>query len=223
MGRIVVALALLVATAVVPQVARLPIALIGCGAASWSYSGRIFPILLRFFVVWLAFYVAVAAGRAWAGTQLSVLILDGVGSLGLALGVAGAVLLIVTSDPAELLQGLDRAHLPREFSYAVLSLVGLLPHVRTVGKRQLALLRLKGIGTGSIVQRLRAYPRIVAPLFGQLLQRQVTHARSLTVRGFFLRPTGGAPGAGLARRDVGLVILLAAAVGLSLLLTSGAG
>lgn len=217
MGRVAVAVALLAAVAAVPQAARLPVALFGCGAATLAYPGRMLPVLLRFFFIWLLFYGAVAAGRAWAGTSWVILVLDGVGSLGLALGVAGAVLLVVTCAPAILLEGLDRMRAPREFSYAVLALIGLLPHVRSVGSRQLALLRLKGSGTGGIAGRLRAYPRIVAPLFGQLMLRQWTHARSLTVRGFFelpVRPAEAAPL--LAVRDIALIaaLVLAAAIGL---------
>ena len=209
MGRIAVALTLLIAVGVVSPLLRLPVALAGCGMVSWVYPGRMFPVLLKFFLVWLVFFVAVAAGRAWAGTAMPVLVVDGAGSLGLALGVAGAVLLVVTSDPVGLLRGFDRLRLPREMSYAVLSLVGVLPQVRATGSRQLALLRLKGIGTATVAQRFRAYPRIVAPLFGQLLHRQVTHARSMTVRGFFAeapRPQGHV----LSFRDLAVMLALLA-------------
>jgi energy-coupling factor transporter transmembrane protein EcfT len=104
---------------------------------------------------------------------------------------------------------------PREGSYTLLALLGLLPLVRTVGSRQLALLRLKGIGTGTLVQRFRAYPRIVAPLFGQLLQRQWIHARSLAARGFYLRPPVTTPRHALiSRRDWVTVAYLAGIAGL---------
>ena len=226
MGRLAVAVALLAAVAAVPQAARLPVALFGCVAASLAYRGRMLPVLLRFFLIWLLFYGAVAAGRAWAGTSWVTLVLDGAGSLGLALGVAGAVLLVVTAAPALLLESLDRMRAPREFSYAVLALIGLLPHVRSAGSRQLALLRLKGSAGGGIGRRLRAYPRIVAPLFGQLMLRQWTHARSLAVRGFFERPGPAAEAAPpVVARDLALIaaLALAAAIGLGAALWLKAG
>ena len=224
MGRIAVAFALMAAVAGVPQAARLPVALAGCGLVTFAYPGRIVPILARFLLLWVVFYAAVAGGRAWAGAPWSELVLDGAGSLGLALGVAGAVLLVVTTPPTALLAGMDRLRLPREFSYVVLALVGVLPYLRSGGTRQLALLRLKGIGTGSLVQRLRAYPRIVAPLFGQLLQRQWAHAQSMATRGFFERP--GAPPEDQGKlngRDGAVVVALLVLAALGWAVVAGVG
>jgi energy-coupling factor transporter transmembrane protein EcfT len=184
MERLAVALVLLGTLAAAPGWVRLPVAAVGCGVVLLAYQERFARTLVKFLVLWLVFSSAVGAGRYWVGTPLHTLVADTAGSLGLALGVCCAALLVVRARPGDLLVGLDRLRTPREVSYALLSVMGVLPRVATVGARQLALLRLKGLAGGA-VQRLRAYPRIVAPLFGVLLSQQLAHARSLGARGFF--------------------------------------
>ncbi len=194
MERLAVALTMLVSLAVVPGWMRLPVAAFGCVVVLLAYRerGTSSPagLLGKFLVLWLAFSAAVGAGRYWAGTPLLVLAMDTASSVGLALGVACAALLVVRGSPADLLAGLDHLHAPREASYALLAVIGLLPRVAALGARQMALLELKGLagageGVRGIPARFRAYPRIVAPLFGQLLSQQLAHARSLGLRGFF--------------------------------------
>jgi energy-coupling factor transporter transmembrane protein EcfT len=164
---------------------RLPASLVACGMVVLFYHARFFAVMIRFLVIWLCFYIGVGAGRYFAGTELRSLILDGAAGLALAMGVACSLLLVVTGRPTDILSGLDRFKVPREVSYALLSLLRLLPQVRTLGARQLALLELKGIGGGGISQRFRAYRRILGPLLVILLNQQSTHARSLAIRGFF--------------------------------------
>jgi hypothetical protein len=203
MGRLLVAGALLASVGLVPGALRLPVGLVGSVAAAFTYREHIGRILARFAGIWLAFFAAVGAGRAWAGTGWEVLATDGAASLGLALGVAAAMLVIVTGPPHVLLRALDRLHIPRSATYTVLAVLRLLPQMASLGKRQLALLRLKGIGAGGPVQRMRAYPRVVAPLFALLLHQQLIHTRSLVVRGFFTRippgPRSDSEGAGAWR------------------------
>lgn len=190
MERLAIALVLLGTLVVAPGWVRLPVAVIGCVLVLAAYRERFASTLAKFLVLWLVFSAAVGAGRYWAGTPLHTLVADTAGSLGLAVGVCCAALLVVRGRPGDLLAGLDRMRAPREFSYALLSVLGILPRVAAVGARQLALLKLKGLaggglGIGGLAQRLRAYPRIVAPLFGVLLSQQLAHSRSLNARGFF--------------------------------------
>ncbi len=214
MERLAVAVVLLGTSAAVSGWARLPVAAVGCGVVLLAYRERFAPVLGRFLLIWMIFSAAVGAGRYWAGVPLSTLAEDTSASVGLALGVAGAVLLLITGRPSDLLGGLDRLRAPREFSYALLALIGLLPRIAAVGSRQMALLKLKGAGGGGIAQRFRAYPRIVAPLFGVLLNQQLAHARSMALRGFFADPRSGSAASPVVERRgwivIGLLVLHAA-------------
>ena len=185
MERLVVAFALLGTEIIVPSVVRLPASVFACGLVVLAYRAQFVSVMFRFLVIWLLFYIGVGAGRYLAGEELRHLALDGAAGLGLAMGVGCSLLLVVTGRPSDILSGLDRFRVPREVSYALLSLLRLLPQVRTLGSHQLALLKLKGIGSGGIGQRFRAYRRILGPLLVILLNQQSTHARSLAMRGFF--------------------------------------
>jgi hypothetical protein len=190
MERLAVAVTMLMSLAAASGWMRLPVAAFGCAVVLLAYRERIAGLLGKFLLLWLVFSAAVGAGRYWAGTTLLTLAVDTASSIGLALGVACAALLVVRGRASELLAALDRLHTPREASYALLSVIGLLPRVAALGTRQMALLELKGLagageGLRGIPARFRAYPRIVAPLFGQLLSQQLAHARSLGLRGFF--------------------------------------
>jgi energy-coupling factor transporter transmembrane protein EcfT len=186
--RLVLSAMLLGTVAAVPGWERMAATGIGCGIVLLAYRERWVRPLWKFLVLWGVFSVAVGAGRYWAGTGLHALIVDSAASVGLALGVASAALLVMAGQPSEILRGMDRIRVPREVAYAILALARILPQLSALGTRQLALLELKGLRRDGVGQRLRAYPRIVAPLFGILLNQQLAHARSLGLRGFFGAP-----------------------------------
>jgi energy-coupling factor transporter transmembrane protein EcfT len=185
MKRLVVAFVLIGTSIIVPAINRLPAVVFASGVVILFYRSSFFSVLLRFLVIWLCFYIVVGAGRYFAGTELKFLIIDCVAGLGLAMGISCSMLLIATGPPSEILYGLDWFKVPRDISYAFLSLLRLLPQIKTVGSRQLTLLELKGMLGGGIGQRFRAYRRIIGPLFIILLTQQLNHARGLQLRGFF--------------------------------------
>lgn len=185
MERLAIALFLLGTEVAAPASLRLPASAVACGAILTFYDARFVLTMLRFLAIWLCFYVVVGAGRYIAGVGLAYLVADGAAGLGLALGISCALLLVATGSPSEILCGLDSLKVPREFSYSLLSLLRLLPQVRKLGSRQLALLELKGMGRRGVRERFRAYRRIVGPLLVILLTQQSTHAVGLTHRGFF--------------------------------------
>jgi energy-coupling factor transporter transmembrane protein EcfT len=185
MKRLVVAFILIMTSILVPAITRLPAVVLASCMIVLFYRSRFFSVLLRFLLIWFCFYAGVGAARFFAGTELKSLIIDGVSGLGLALGISCSLLLIATGPPGEILYGFDRLKVPRDISYAFLSLLRLLPQIKTLGSRQLALLELKGILGGGIGQRFRAYRRITGPLFIILLTQQFNHARGLQLRGFF--------------------------------------
>jgi energy-coupling factor transporter transmembrane protein EcfT len=185
MERLIVAFVMLGTGLILPAIVRLPASVLACSMVILFYRVRFHKILLRFLIIWLCFYICVGTGRYFAGTELRSLIVDGAASLGLAIGISCSLLLVATDIPSKILHGLDRIKIPRDISYALLSLLRLLPRVRTLGSRQLMLLQLKGISGGSLVQRFHAYRRILGPLLVILLTQQFTHARGLELRGFF--------------------------------------
>jgi energy-coupling factor transporter transmembrane protein EcfT len=185
MERLAIALLLLGTELVAPTSFRLPATAVACGTILVFYDARFILTMLRFLTIWLCFYAVVGMGRYVAGTELESLLVDGAAGLGLALGISCALLLVARGSPCEILGGLDWLKAPREFSYSLLSLLRLLPQVRSLGSRQLALLELKGIGRSGVRERFLAYRRIVGPLLVILLTQQSAHAMGLALRGFF--------------------------------------
>jgi len=210
MDRLLIALLLLSSGVVVPNLLLLPSSVVACSIVTIVHKGKFVTTVLRFLTLWLCLYLLVATGRYISGASLRSLVVQGSGSLGLALGVSFSVLLVVTGPPAETLQAFERLRVPRGFAYALLSVLRLLPEIKDVGSRQIALLELKGIAGRGFRGRCVAYGRIIGPLLVLLLERQSTHARSLEARGFFelrrLRPIGR--GVTLTGRGVISAILL---------------
>ena len=99
--------------------------------------------------------------------------------------LVAATLLAAFIEPLHVLAIGDSLGLPRSLTYVLVSLYSLSSSVRELGRRQLALLDLKGVDRVSLSGRLLTYRRLVMPLFAVALSRQVVHARSLSVRGFF--------------------------------------
>jgi len=99
--------------------------------------------------------------------------------------LTAATLFSVCIRPWHALAIADACRLPRKITYVLVSLYPLSSRVRELGKRQLALLDLKGMDRKTIVGRALAYRRIVSPLFSSVLSQQVIHAHSLSFRGFF--------------------------------------
>jgi energy-coupling factor transporter transmembrane protein EcfT len=186
MDRLLVAIMMLGSGFIVPTPFFFPAFFSACLIVGIFYKVRFWKSVLRFLIIWFLFFVIVGIGRFLAGVNVLSLLTDCSFGLGLAVGISCSLLLLMSDNPSSILRNCDRLRVPRTVSYAFLSLIRLLPHVKAIGSRQLELLKLKSAVGGKPMNRILAYRRIVAPLFTILLAQQYTHSRSLTVRGFFI-------------------------------------
>lgn len=185
--RFIVALLLIGTGVVVPAPFIFPASIIGCLIVMFVYRAKFARIVLSFIGVWICFYLAVGWARYFSGANIYIVFLDGTIGVSLALVVSCSLLTVLAEHPSELLITMDWLKIPRILSYAFLALLRLMPQINTIGSRQIALLKIKGVSGGSVINRFTAYRRIMTPLFNLLLTQQWTHARSLESRGFFDR------------------------------------
>ena len=184
--RLFIALLLLVTGIVVPSLVLLPESIISCCAVIILYKVNFWRTILRFLFLWIIFFSIVGMGRYFAGVSFTTLLVEGTSSLGLALGVSCAILLVLRTPTAEMLRAFDKLRFSRYFSYALLSLIRLLPEIKRIANRQLLLLNLKDINGDRYFKRYQSYKRIISPLLLILLEQQFVHVKSLDSRGFLI-------------------------------------
>lgn len=144
------------------------------------------PSLIKLGAVWAFFLSLVGTGRVIGGASASLVWGESIKRYGfLAMIFFVMTLAYLYVKPEDYLRTFDRLRVPREFAYIFLSVISLIDYVRIMGQRQLHLLAIKGLSPRGISQRVRAYYRILGPLFSVLLSRQVVHSRSMTYRGFY--------------------------------------
>ena len=144
------------------------------------------PLLLKVLLPFAVLISLVAAGRIMGGFDASEAADEYLARFQFVVAVVvAATLLAATIEPLHVLAIGDSLGFPRSLTYVLVSLYSLSSSVRELGRRQLALLDLKGVDRGSFYGRLLTYRRLVMPLFAVALSRQVVHARSLSDRGFF--------------------------------------
>lgn len=100
--------------------------------------------------------------------------------------ITGAtLLLLLTTQPADLALGLNMAGLPREISYLVIAAIQLLPRMRARAGAILDAQRARGLRTeGSLRTRLRALLPLAGPLIGGALLETDERALALEARAF---------------------------------------
>ncbi len=131
---------------------------------------------------------AVAFGRIAGGADIELTIEEHLGRFSfLASVISAAMLFAAFIRPWDALAIADGCKLPRGLGYILVSLYPLSSRVRELGKRQLALLDLKGVERRSFPGRVLTYRRLISPIFSTTLSQQMIHARSLFQRGFFER------------------------------------
>ena len=139
---------------------------------------------------WLFYWTIVASGRIAGGALWKNVLLDGINTFSLLLTILIILtLLIVCVRREDILLLMDHLKLPRVVSYVLLSVLALISTVKEMGQKQIALLQVKGLVGNTFAAKIGAYWRIVGPLFATLLTHQLIHARSLTFRGFFNKPS----------------------------------
>ena len=188
MDRIIVAIILLFSGIVFPPPFFFPAYFTACTIVIIFYRISSWKSIIKFLILWFLFFFLVGMGRFFAGVNLFVLLNDCSFGLGLAIAISCALLLIVSDSPKRILVSLDSLKVSRSITYSFLSLLRLLPQVKSIGIRQLELLKLKTSIDGWR-DRIFAYPRILGPLFTILLTQQYTHSRSLSERNFFSHKT----------------------------------
>jgi energy-coupling factor transporter transmembrane protein EcfT len=144
------------------------------------------PSLVKLGAVWAFFLILVGTGRVIGGENANLVWGESVKRL----GFLATIFFVMTMaylcvKPKDYLRTFDKVRIPREVSYIFLSVISFIDYVHIMGQRQLHLLAIKGLGPRGIAQRVRAYYRILGPLFSVLLSRQVVHSRSMTYRGFY--------------------------------------
>lgn len=150
--------------------------------------------LARLTVAWVFFLLLVGSGRVIGGTSPGVVWAGSVGRLAFFLVIVFlTTLAYLFFKPQDYLTTFDTMRIPREASYIFLSVITLIEYVRNMGRRQLHLLTIKGLGPKGISERISAYYRLLVPLFIVLLSRQLVHSRSMDFRGFFVSTIPGRP------------------------------
>lgn len=160
--------------------------------------------LVRLIFIWAFFLSVVGAGRVIGGLSAETVLAESALRFEFFLLILFlATLAYLYIKPQDYLRIFDKARIPREGSYIFLSVITLIDYVRDTGQRQLRLLTIKGLGPEGLGKRVRAYYRILGPLFSVLLSRQVVHSRSLFYRGFFSgRPIKDAGHTRLQREEI---------------------
>ena len=152
------------------------------------------PLLLKVLLPFALLMSLVAAGRIIGGSNIWCTIGEYLSRFPFVVAVVTAsTIFAVCVRPWHALAIADACRLPRKITYVLVSLYPLSSHVRELGRRQLALLDLKGIDRKTLAGRALAYRRLVSPLFSSTLSRQVVHAHSLSFRGFFRIKKGMLP------------------------------
>lgn len=163
--------------------------LVVTGALVLAFSGKMrrqMVAVLKAMVVMALFVILIAAAGLVGGGTLNETVetyLPRLDFVFAALFFSALASALFTSR--DILRLLDTVRCPRYVTYLLLSVVTVQRYVRTLGNDQLAMLKLKGLLTAHSGDQLRAYYRILAPMLAQLIERQVTHARSMQQRGFF--------------------------------------
>jgi hypothetical protein len=150
--------------------------------------------LAKLTLAWAFFLFLVGSGRVIGGGSAEVVWAESVGRLKFFLVTMFlTTLAYLYFKPQDYLRSFDTTRIPREGSYIFLSVITVIKYVRNLGRRQLHLLTIKGLGPYGITKRVSAYYRILAPLFAVLLTRQLVHSRSMFYRGFFARKLEAPP------------------------------
>ena len=172
-----------------------------------NHAGRLATVLGGF----VGCFFLLGTGRVIGGAEPQPILVEYLNTFTLVCALLVTLTVLALScRPHDVLDTLDWLHVPRSATYVLLSAATLIPQVKNIGARQIALLRLKGLASRSLLARMLAYRRIVGPLFAVLMTAQLTHARSLAGRAFFsARAAGRSPFASpLSCKDDVLMLML---------------